>query len=784
MIKLHFLLSLRSLLKYKISFLINLIGLTTGLACFVLIFLWVSDELNMDKFHTKDNRLFQVMEHQQYAEEIMSTTSTPGLLAETLAEEIPEIEYAATTTWINTNTLSVGDRNIKADGYYVGPDYFNIFSYELVHGQPDQVLQDVSSIVISESLALKLFDDVNTAVGQTVEFQHEDFYVVSGIFKDVPTNSSYQFEYVLPFEDFKKDNPWVTSWGNNGPSTYIILRPDAIASAVSDKISGFVADRNEHSNVTLFLKRYSERYLYGRYEDGELSGGRIEYVRLFSIIALFILIIACINFMNLSTARASRRAKEVGVKKTIGARPQSLVYQFLTEAVFISTMSMSMALLIVWVFLPTFNEITNKEISMAFGMVRIGQCLLIAVLTGWLAGSYPALYLSKFKPVKVLKGDIKGSFGELWVRRGLVVFQFALSVILIVAVITVFKQVQYVQSKNLGFNKENVIRFGIEGAIADKLETFLTQARQIPGVVNASSLAHSFIGRMNNTSGLEWEGKNPEERVLFENVRVNYELIETMGINLVEGRSFSESYGSDTSKIIFNEAALDILGFEDPIGKVIRLWDQYDLEIIGIAENFHFQSLHEQVNPLFMMLDADNTWNIMVRMERGSEQRTLAELESFYHRFNPGFEFDYDFIDDEYARLYSAEMRVATLSKYFAGMAIMISCLGLFGLAAFTAERRQKEIGIRKTLGSSSLNIVFLLSRDFTRLVFASILIALPISYFLVQNWISQFAYKIDLNIWIFIGAGITALMVAWLTISTQAIKAARVNPIECLRDE
>jgi len=784
MFKLNFLLAIRSLKKHKISFLINLIGLTTGLACFMLIYLWVDDEIKMDKFHEKDTRLFQVMEHQQYADNIMTTYSTPGLLAETLAEEIPEIEYAATTTWVDATTLSVDDLNITAEGYHVGADYFNIFSYGLMQGDADKVLSDKSSIVISEELSNRLFNTTENVLGRTVEYQHEKSFIVSGVFKGTPSHSSFQFDYVLPFEEFKDDNEWVLSWGNNGPSTVVTLHHGASSNAVSEKISDFVSKREEESNVTLFLTPYSDRYLYGSYENGIQDGGRIEYVRLFSIIAIFILIIACINFMNLSTARASRRAKEVGIKKTIGARQGSLIYQFLTESLVLTLLSMIFAIIIVCLFLSKFNVITDKEIVFNLDIYRLAQLAGISIVTGILAGSYPAIYLSKFKPVKVLSGTIKGSIGELWIRRGLVIFQFALSVILIVAVISVFQQVEFVQNKNLGYEKENVIRFQIEGKVESSLETFLAEAKTIPGVINASSVGHTLIGRQNNTSGLNWEGKDPNQKILFENVRVNYDLIETMGISMAEGRSFDRKFSADTSKIIFNETGIKILGFENPIGKVIKLWDRYDLEIVGVVKDFNFQSLHENINPLFMHLSPSNTWNVMMRIEAGKEKEVIASVKTFYESFNPGFTFAYDFMDEEYASLYSAEQRVATLSKYFAGFAIMISCLGLFGLAAFTAERRLKEIGIRKILGSSVMNILFLLSKDFTRLVLISILIALPISYLLVKNWIGQFAYQIDLSVWVFISSGMIALIIAWMTISSHAFKAAHVNPVECLRNE
>jgi len=784
MLRQNFLLTLRTFKKFKNSFFINLFGLSTGLACTLFIFLWVNDELNKDGFHADSGRLYQVMEHQQYAADIMTTTSTPGVLADALKEEIPEIEYATVNTWVNPFTLSVGkDKNIKADGYYVSADFFKVFSYGLYRGDANQVLTDKKNIVISKSLAEQLFDN-DDVVGKVVEFQHEKEFKIAGVFEDVPAASSYQFDFVLTFEEFKEDNDWVLEWGNNGPRTFVRLSEGANAKAVSNKIADFVKGKNEDSNVTLFLQQYADRYLYSRYENGQLIGGRIEYVRLFSIIAGFILVIACINFMNLSTARASRRVKEVGIKKAIGARQRSLMWQFLGESMVMAFISLILSLMIVYTLLPQFNVITDKQIAFSFEFNTILAFVAIGTVAGLLAGSYPALYLSGFNPVKILKGEIRGSVGELWARRGLVIFQFTLSVILIVSVLVIYKQIEFVQDKNLGYDKDNVVYFEIEGRLEEGRETFLKEVRRIPGVISVSSIGHNLIGRQNNTSGLQWEGKNPEDKILFENVRVDYGLLETLGIQMKEGRTFSQEYSTDTAKIIFNEAAIKIMGMEDPIGKTIRLWDEYDLQIVGVAKDFHFQSLHDVVSPLFFRLDTDNVWNIMVRIEGENQQETLESLQTFYQEYNPGFTFDYKFLDQEFQKQYAAEQRVATLSRYFAGFAIIISCLGLFGLAAFTAERRVKEIGVRKALGSSATNIVLLLSSDFTRLVIISILLALPMSFYLVDSWLQRFAFRIDLEVWFFVVSGVVALLIAWLAVGMQAVKAATVNPAQCLRDE
>lgn len=783
MLRHNLLLIYRNFVRGKSFFLINLFGLSTGLACTLLIYLWVRDELKIDTIHAKDSRLYEVMEHQQYANDLMTTTSTPGLLAETLKEEIPEVEFAATTTWINPYTLSVNEHIIKADGYHVGADYFNIFSFPLKEGDPSKVLADKASIVISTELAKKLFNRDDNVVGQSVVLQHDKSFLVSGVFDKVQA-SSFQFDFVLSFEEFKDRNNWVKEWGNNGPSTFIILREGSDAAAVSEKIKDFVKNRNENSNVTLFLQQFSQRYLHGRFENGKPAGGRIEYVQLFSIIAIFILVIACINFMNLSTARASRKAKEVGIKKSIGAQRKSLIIQFISESMVTSFLSLFVALAVVWLFLPSFNLITNKHIAFSFDLELIAWTSIATIITGLLAGSYPAIFLSGFKPASVLKGELKGSWGTLWARKGLVIFQFTLSVILIVSVLVIYKQIEFVQTKNLGYNKDHLINVTIEGRIDSTKETFLNEVKNIPGVVSVSASSHTLMGRNNNTSGLMWEGKNPEDEILFENVSVNYDLLETMGMEMAEGRSFSREFGMDTAKIVFNEAAIRVMNLENPVGKTIKLWGQYDLEIIGVVKDFHFQSLHSVVSPLFFRLDPRNADNVMIRLEGGKEKETLKALGNFYTSCNPGFTFEYKFQDEAYAQQYAAEQRVATLSGYFAGVAIMISCFGLFGLAAFTAERRLKEIGIRKALGSTSTSIVFLLSSDFTRMVLISIMMGLPTSYWLLSEWLQRFAFHIELEVWYFLVAGSIALIIAWLTVASQAIKASHVNPVKCLRSE
>ncbi len=779
----NFIISFRHFKRYKSTFLINLMGLSSGLACALLIYLWVSDELSIDKFHENDSQLFQVMGHQHFSDGIVTSVNTPGLLAETLSEQIPEVQYATVVSPRETYYLSLKETYIKAVGIHASQDYFHTFSFPLVQGDKNQVLTDKNSIVLSEKLAMTLFQTTENIMGETVVFQDQKQYQVSGVFEDIPANSSEQFDFILSFEVYKTENPWVLEWGNNVTRTYLVLYQDSQRNEFNNKIADLVKKREAGLNITLFLKPFSENYLYGQYENGELSGGRITYVRLFAALAVFILLIACINFVNLSTARASRRLKEVGVKKSIGVGRQTLIFQYLGESMLIAFSSMALAVLLVLLFLPRFNEVTGKQLLLGLDPNLFLSVLCITLLTGLIAGSYPAFYLSAFGPISILKGRFSTSTREVWTRKGLVVFQFMISVILMVSVLVVYQQIEYVQTKNLGYHKDNILNFTMEGRVKENSETFLSELKKMPGIINASSIAHSMVEGGNTTGGVRWEGKSQDHNIPIEFINVNYDMIETLGIEMVEGRTFSRDYGSDTTKIIFNQAAIDVMGLSEPIGKVVHLWGK-DMQIIGVTKNFHFESLHENVKPLLFHLAPEKTDKIMAKVEAGREKETLDRLQAFYSVYNPEYPLDYHFLDEDYQALYAAEQRVATLSQYFAALAILISCLGLFGLAAFTAERRLKEIGIRKILGSSNLRIVYLLSSDFTKMVFIAILIALPVSYFIAQRWLESFAFRIDLEWWYFIGAGLVALLIAWFTVGMQTVKAARVNPLDCLRDE
>ncbi|WKN45795.1 ABC transporter permease [Tunicatimonas pelagia] len=785
MLRHNLILTFRSFQRYKSTFLINLIGLSSGLACALLIFLWVQDELRVDKFHANNDQLYQILEQREQAGKLVLFRTTAAPTAEALAADLPEVTHATTVYNSSSSVLSVDEKDITAKGQFVGNDFFRMFSFDLVQGDAAQVLTDPSSIVISKELAQRLFGTTEEAVGKTIERKSDHSYQVSGVFRNVPRNSSMQFDFVLPFAGYQREHEWTSEWSRTSPATYVQLKPGADLASFNNKIANFVRDKTEGQifHRTMFAQRYSDVYLYSNYENGEQSGGRITYVRLFSWVAVFILLIACINFMNLSTARASRQMKEIGVKKAVGARRGSLASRYLSESVSVATISLLLAVLLVSLLLPSFNEITGKQLTFAFDVNLILIAIGITLFTGLVAGSYPALYLSGFDPAVILKNKLNRSVGEQWTRQGLVVLQFTLSIILITAVWVVYQQVAFVQNTHLGYDKDNVLYFERLSWEEGNLKAFLGEAEKIPGVTQISSIGHDMTGHNSGTTGLQWTGRNPSDRTEFEVVRANYGTLELLDIKLKEGRTFSESFSTDTAKIIFNEAAIDYMGLTDPVGEEVELWGE-NREIIGVVQDFHFESLHENIKPLFIILNPNSTWNIAAKIEAGQEQETIEQLSQLSKKFYPDYPFDYWFLDQEYQALYAAEQRVAVLSKYFAGIAILISCLGLFGLAAFTAERRLKEIGIRKALGASATSIVQLLTSDFTKMVLVAITIALPISYFAAQRWLQNFAFSISLQWWYFVGAGVLVLLIAWLTVGFQTVKAAQANPVECLQDE
>ncbi|MGC3943000.1 MAG: ABC transporter permease [Chryseolinea sp.] len=782
----NLLIIIRNFKRSKGSFLINLLGLSTGLACALLIFLWVRDEVTMDKYHAAGDRLFELMEYQKNSESnIRVTSSTPGLLAEKIASDIPEVEYSATVTpnyWFDPFQFTNKEKHIATSAIYAGKDFFKIFSYDLIEGSKDNVLTDKQSVVLSVSTARALFGDVNAAVGKSVDVDRTTTFMVSGVFKDIPTNSSARFDAVFSFEKWKELTPGTLDWRNAGPMTFATLRPGANLEQFQTKIKDIISTQITEKHRSLFAVPFTDLYLHGNYDaKGVQSGGRIEYVIMFSLIACFILAIACVNFMNLSTARAAQRVKEVGIKKAVGAGRFTLVSQFMIESMFMSFLSLLVAVLLVDLLLPQFNVITGKQLDLQFTGSLTATLAGIALLTGLISGSYPALYMSAFNPAAVLKGKLHSTFGELMVRKGLVVFQFSLSVVFIVAVLVVYSQIQYLQHKDIGYDRDNLLYFQMKGNTQSNREAFIQEASRIPGVVGVSTISESLVGGGNTTS-LDWEGKDPNDRTPFAVRPVNYGMLELLNLHVTEGRLFSREH-QDSINIVVNEAAIRAMGMKDPVGKTVTL-GPFKPMIVGVVRDFHYESLHSSVAPMFFILAPMYTQKVMAKLAAGDPHPAIERLQKLHKEFNPEFPFEFRFVDEDYNAQYNAELRVSMLSRYFAGIAIIISCLGLFGLASHTAERRFKEIGIRKALGSSNIGIIYLLSSDFTKVVALAIVIAIPVSFLVLRKWLDSFVFKIELEWWYFIGSGVLALVIAWLTVASQAAKASRINPVKCLRSE
>jgi len=794
--------------------LLNWIGLASGIACAFLIGLWVNDEMQIDKFHQQDSQLYQVMQNVSLDNgSLMTIENTPDLLADALKQRMPEVLDAAIVKTPDPDgnpmgIISNGDQSpkgkdqnpntkiqsLKAKELYVTPNFFDLFSFRLLQGKKGQVLAGRTNVLLSDQLALKLFHTTQDLIGKTITWDRgpgqtgtvNGLYTISGIFETPPAHSSLQFDLLFPHAVYADNNKNNINWNSSNPATYVLLKKGTDLAAFNNKIKDFVKTQfpagsdGQKWAGTLLAQRYSDRYLYSRYVNGAPAGGRIEYVKLFSVIALFILVIACVNFMNLSTAKASARMKEVGIKKVMGATRSSLIGQYLSESMLMTLLSLALAIVLVGLLLPAFRTLTGKALIIHPDASLIFILTAITLVTGLLSGSYPALYLSGFKPIAVLKGRLNASAGESGLRKALVVFQFTISTLLIVSVIVVYKQISLIQTKDLGYNKNDIVRFSNEGRLEQDEQTFLSEARTIPGVINASDMEGDMFGNHSGGGGIDWPGKT--ERIEFSGLYADYDFMETMGLQLKEGHPFSRRFGADSNGVIFNESAIAAMHLKDPIGKTVSLWGRKQ-QIIGIVKDFHYESLYNRIGPFFLSFRR-NTANLLVKIQAGKEKATLAQLELLYKKYNPGLPFEYNFLDEDYKALYVSEQRVALLSRYFAGLAILISCLGLFGLAAFTATRCTREIGIRKVIGASVSDIVTLLSANFLKLVVIAIAIAFPLAWLALHQWLRSFVYRIELEGWMFALAGLSIIGMAILTVSYQSIRSAVSNPADSLRTE
>jgi putative ABC transport system permease protein len=719
---------------------------------------------------------------------------TPGLLASALKRSVPDIQYAS-GFWNRQDEQAVfeaGGKNIPYEGTcFADSDFFKIFPYPLLEGTAATALAGVDDMVISRQMAVNFFGSAQAAYGKTLRYNNNRDFRIAAVFDDLPAHNSQHFDYLLNWHVLLTSVTWLYDWIYRSPNTFIRLQPRADPARVEAKISQFLTPYLKDSKVgagyqtILGLQRYEDTWLRSDFREGRPATGRIEYVRLFSVVAVFILLIACINFMNLATARSVRRAKEVGIRKTIGAMRSSLILQFIGEALLLAAMAVVLALIMAMLLLPAFNQLTHKQIRIPFSNLAFWiEMAVFMLITGVIAGSYPALFLSSLRPVRVLKGTLRFSTGALLFRKGLVVFQFVLSIVLITATIVVSKQVNYMQTKDLGFDKGNLLYMPFQGDLLGKYELFKQQLSGMPGIraVTRSTQAPSHIGA--HVYDIDWEGKNPNNKIVAMHNGVGYGYVGMLGLTLLQGRDFSRGYPTDSAGYILNETAVRMTGYKDPIGKRFSFFGQRG-HIIGVVKDFHLRSLHDPIEPLILYLGENTDWgNVLVKTQPGKTKEALASMESVFKGMEPKFPFRYFFADEEYQKLYDNEQTVSKLSDGFSFLAIFISCLGLLGLTMFTAEQRTKEIGVRKVIGASVTDIVLMLSKDIVGLVLAASVIAIPLAWLSMNSWLGNYAYRIPLSIWIFLAAVAMAIIVALGTISYQAIKAAAANPVKSLRAE
>ena len=789
MIKNYLLVAWRNLVRNKAFSSINILGLALGMTCSLLILLWVHDERSVDGFHANGKQLYQIYERSYFDGKVMADYPTQGLLAGELKRVIPDIQYTSSLEYCSTNTFEARNKINKLSGSFASADFFTMFSYPLLQGTPQTALNTLEGVAISHKMANLFFGSPSAAMGQTLRYENSQNFRVSAVFEDLPANSSMQFDFLRSWQAFEVENDsWIHNWGNSDAPTYIQLRKDADPAKVKAEIRDFIYRYKEKSpsyRVELDMTPFPEKYLHSAFKNGFIDGGRIEYVRLFSVVAAFILLIACINFMNLATARSTKRAKEVGVRKVVGAGRPTLLVQFMGEALLLTLFSIVLAIALSTLLLPAFNSLTGKQLSLPVRQPLFWLAMLgLLLMAGFVSGSYPAIFLSSLQPIRVLKGSLRFSGGATFFRKGLVVFQFTLSMMFLVGMIVIYRQMDYIQTKNLGYDRENLVYLPLEGDLAQKYPLFKMEADKSPGILAVSKIRQAPTELHNHTGDIRWMEKDPNQVVSFVSTDVGYDFVKTMKLELAEGRDFSRDFPTDSNGFIVNETALKRMGYQNGIGKTLW-WGSHKGKIIGVLKDFHFASLHQAIEPLVIRLNENRQWGtLLARIGAGKDKEGLASLQKLCKELNPAFPFSYQFSDEEFNKLYRSEQLVSKLANYFAFLAIFISCLGLLGLAIFTAEQRTREIGIRKVLGANVTGIISLLSKDFLGLVLIAIVIASPLAWYIMHGWLQDYAYKTPLSWWIFAAAALSAIVIAFVTVSFQAIKAAMANPVKSLRAE
>jgi predicted permease len=788
MIKNYIKTTLRSLLKNRSYSFLNIAGLAIGITCASLIFLWVQDEVTYNHNFEKRDVLYKVYENQTYNGKTSTFFGTPGPMAKAMKAEIPGIKNTARMTGDGDNQLfALGDKAITEKGNYADPELFSMLQLPFSKGSAANAFSQLKSVVISETMAKKFFDDADP-IGKTFKVNNDQVFTVTGVFKDLPKNSTYQFQWLSPMENIDHKQPWMIIWGANWTRTLVELEPNANLAAINQKLSRYIASKTKPTNTTqCFLFAMNDWNLHNKFTDGKMDGGRIQYVKTFSFIAWIILLIACINFMNLSTARSEQRAKEVGVRKVMGAGKGKLIGQFIGEAVIMSFISVLVAVGLVYLALPSFNNLVQKELTVdVFAPSHLIYLFAIGLITGLLAGSYPAFYLSSFNPITVLKNiKIKSSAGSGFVRQSLVVIQFAVSVILIIGTVIIYQQIQHIKNRSIGYEKNNLVYIQLQGKQAEHFTPVYNDLMR-SGIVESAALSDNSILEIgSNNDNYSWDGKDASKNPLISWQNVSPQFVSTMGLKLIGGHDFNNNSSVDSSNVIINEAFASQMGKEGRVGGIVREGGTRPLQIIGIVKDYLYNDMYGTAAPLVLYNRPAGTSILTIRFKSGVDiQDAIAKAGTIVKADYPGYPFEYKFIDADFDQLFKTETLTGTLAGVFASLAIFISCLGLFGLAAYTAERRIKEIGIRKVLGASVSGLAGLLSKDFLKLVIISCLLAFPVAWLAINNWLQSYQYRVNIDWWVFALAGVTALLIALATVSFQAVKAALMNPVKSLRSE
>ncbi|MES2265999.1 MAG: ABC transporter permease [Bacteroidota bacterium] len=774
----------RNLLKNKTFTGINIAGLAVGMASAALILFWVQNEVSYDQFHTKKARLFQMYNRSVFDGKLWCWGTTPKVLRATLKQDYPQVDEAARKNDCQF-LFTQGEKHLNVRGLFTDADFLTMFSYPLIKGDSKTALKDINNIVVTEKMAKKLFGNED-AFGKTVKLDSVDYFTVTGVLKDLPNNTEFDFEYLLPFAYYDKVYGADKNWGNNSTSTYITLKPGVTEEAFDKQIKNVTRTHSDIKDIDVFVHPVTKWRLYSKFENGKIVGGRIETIRLFSIIAAFILLIACINFMNLSTARSEKRAKEVGIRKVVGASKTSLITQFLGESIMIALISGAVALIIVELSLPSFNLLTEKQLYVPFASPVFWLLVLGFILfTGIVSGSYPALYLSSFAPVKVLKGTFKAARAALSPRKILVVTQFTFAIVLIISTIIVRQQLDYAQNRSIGYSKGNLAYSSLDGNVGKNYNAIRNELLASGAVVAVTKTSAPMTQGWSDSWDFNWDGKDPNAKIDFNMFNVDGNFSNTMGLKIVEGRDIDiKAYPSDSSAIMINEAALKVMKFKNPIGKIV-IRDNHKLTIVGVVKDFILQSPYEPVKQ--MIIQGPSAWfNVMhYRLnEKNSTAENLKVIEGIFKKYNTDFPFEYHFIDEEYAKKFADEQRIGTLATLFAGLTIFISCLGLFGLATYMAQNRIKEIGVRKVLGASVVGVTTMLSKDFLTLVGIAFLVATPLAWYFMHQWLQGYSYRINISVWVFAIAAFVTTLISIITVSFQAVKAALANPVKSLRSE